>query len=126
MPNPDQEPRLADLKARSQEEYDLFRQAVAHLLMGLGGEDDKDTKARMKALGEISDRDVIGAIAAVLRQEAFIHKYLLWSVPSTASSKLNASTFLKFSPYGSRASTRGIVSAQYRLSSDSRNDFHAA
>ena len=36
--------KLAALKARSQEEYDLFRQAVAHLLMGLGGEDDKDTK----------------------------------------------------------------------------------
>ena len=39
--------KLAALKARSQEEYDLFRQAVAHLLMGLGGEDDKDTKARI-------------------------------------------------------------------------------
>jgi pyruvate-ferredoxin/flavodoxin oxidoreductase len=70
------EQKLADLKARSQEEYDLFRQAVAHLLMGLGGEDDKDTKARMKAHGEISDKDVVGAIAAVLRQEAFIHKNL--------------------------------------------------
>ncbi len=41
--------KLAALKARSQEEYDLFRQAVAHLLMGLGGEDDKDTKARIAA-----------------------------------------------------------------------------
>ena len=39
--------KLAALKARSQEEYELFRQAVAHLLMGLGGEDDKDTKARI-------------------------------------------------------------------------------
>ena len=35
--------------ARNPEEYDLFRQAVAHLLMGLGGEDDKDTKARIAA-----------------------------------------------------------------------------
>src|SRR5438874_180134 len=51
--------RLTELKARSQEEYDLFRQAVAHLLMGLGGEDDKDTKGRMAAHGPISDRDVI-------------------------------------------------------------------
>ena len=41
------EQKLAELKARSQEEYDLFDQAVAHLLMGLGGEDDKDTKGRM-------------------------------------------------------------------------------
>ena len=32
-------------KRAIQDEYELFRQAVAHLLMGLGGEDDKDTKA---------------------------------------------------------------------------------
>jgi pyruvate-ferredoxin/flavodoxin oxidoreductase len=38
--------KLATLRARSQDEYDLFRQVVAHMLMGLGGEDDKDTKAR--------------------------------------------------------------------------------
>jgi pyruvate-ferredoxin/flavodoxin oxidoreductase len=70
------EQKLAELKARSQEEYDLFRQAVAHLLMGLGGEDDKDTRGRMQAHGDISDRDIIGAITAVLRHEAFIHKNL--------------------------------------------------
>src|SRR5213594_4199789 len=68
--------KLAELKARSQEEYDLFRQAVAHLLMGLGGEDDKDTKARIASHGPISDRDVIDAITAVMRQEAFNHRDL--------------------------------------------------
>src|SRR6266536_2360165 len=68
--------KLAALKARSQEEYDLFRQIVAHLLMGLGGEDDKDTKARMAAHGAISDSDVVNALIAVLRQEAFNHKNL--------------------------------------------------
>src|SRR5215510_2610922 len=52
------EQKLADLKARSQEEYDLFRQAVAHLLMGLGGEDDKDTRGRMAAHGPISDTEI--------------------------------------------------------------------
>ncbi len=67
---------LAAVKARSQEEYDLLRQAVAHMLMGLGGEDDKDTKARMAAHGPISDRDVVDAITAVMRQEAFNHKNL--------------------------------------------------
>jgi len=70
------EQKLAELKARSVEEYELFKQAVAHLLMGLGGEDDKDTKGRMAAHGPISDKDVIGAITAVLRHEAFIHKNL--------------------------------------------------
>src|SRR5262249_6252054 len=56
---------LAALRARSQEEYDLFRQAVAHLLMGLGGEDEKDTKARMAAHGAISDQDIVDALTTV-------------------------------------------------------------
>ena len=68
--------KLAALKARNQEEYDLFRQAIAHMLMGLGGEDDKDTQGRMAAHGAISDRNVIDAITAVMRQEAFNHKNL--------------------------------------------------
>jgi len=70
------EQKLADLKARSQEQYDLFCQAVAHLLMGLGGEDDKDTQKRIAAHGPISDKDIVGAITSVLRHEAFIHKNL--------------------------------------------------
>jgi pyruvate-ferredoxin/flavodoxin oxidoreductase len=67
---------LAAIKARSQAEYDLLRQAVAHMLMGLGGEDDKDTRARMTAHGPISDRDIVDAITAVMRREAFNHKNL--------------------------------------------------
>jgi pyruvate-ferredoxin/flavodoxin oxidoreductase len=68
--------QLAALKARNEEEYELFRQAVAHLLMGLGGEDDADTKARIAAHGPISDQEIVDAIAAVMRQEAFNHKNL--------------------------------------------------
>ena len=68
--------RLAAMSERSPEEYALLRQAVAHMLMGLGGEDDKDTKARMAAHGPISDRDVVDALTAVMRQEAFNHKNL--------------------------------------------------
>jgi pyruvate-ferredoxin/flavodoxin oxidoreductase len=68
--------KLAALKARSQEEYELFTQVVAHALMGLGGEDDKDTKARIAEHGPIEDKDIIGAIVAVMRQEAFNHKNL--------------------------------------------------
>jgi pyruvate-ferredoxin/flavodoxin oxidoreductase len=69
-------PKLAALKARSQTEYDLFRQTVAHILMGLGGEDDADTRARLAAHGPISDREIIDALTAVMRQEAFNHKNL--------------------------------------------------
>ena len=68
--------KLAALKAHNQAEYDLFRQAVAHLLMGLGGEDDKDTAARVAAHPPISDAEIINAIVAVMRQEAFNHRDL--------------------------------------------------
>jgi len=68
--------KLAELAGRSPDEYALFRQAVAHLLMGLGGEDEKDTKARIAAHGEISDLEIVQALTAVMRQEAFNHKDL--------------------------------------------------
>jgi len=68
--------RLAEIAERSPEEHALFRQAVAHLVMGLGGEDDKDTKGRMAAHGPISDTEIVGALTAVMRQEAFNHKDL--------------------------------------------------
>ena len=68
--------KLAALKARSQEEYDLYKQTIAHLLMGLGGEDEKDTKARIAGHAPISDKESVAAIAAVLRQEAFNHRNL--------------------------------------------------
>src|SRR6185295_10601291 len=56
------EQKLAELKERSPEEYDMYRQAIAHLLMGLGGEDDKDTKARIAGHGAISDKEIVDAI----------------------------------------------------------------
>ncbi len=37
--------KLAVLKARNMAEYDLLRQAIAHLILGLGGEDEADTRA---------------------------------------------------------------------------------
>lgn len=68
--------KLSELKERNSEEYDLFVRTVAHLLMGLGGEDENDTKARIAAHGPITDREIIGALSAVLKQEAFNHKHL--------------------------------------------------
>jgi len=68
--------RLAALKARNEGEYQLFHQAAAHLIMGLGGEDDKDTKARIARNGPVSDCDLVDAIVTVLLQEAFNHKAL--------------------------------------------------
>ena len=72
--------RLAVLKARNQAEYDLLRQAIAHLILGLGGEDETDTRTRIAAYeaknGPISDAELVEAIAAVLLTEAFNHKNL--------------------------------------------------
>jgi pyruvate-ferredoxin/flavodoxin oxidoreductase len=67
------------LKAANAAEYALLRQAIAHLIMGLGGEDEDDTKARIaptKLHGEITDAQLVEAIAAVLLTEAFNHKNL--------------------------------------------------
>jgi len=72
--------RLAKLQATNPAEYALLRQAIAHLIFGLGGEDEKDTRARIAAYekqnGPITDAQLIEAIAAVLLTEAFNHKNL--------------------------------------------------
>ncbi|SPE27123.1 Pyruvate:ferredoxin oxidoreductase and related 2-oxoacid:ferredoxin oxidoreductases, alpha subunit [Candidatus Sulfotelmatomonas gaucii] len=72
--------KLAAVKESNPAEYALLRQAIEHLLMGLGGEDVKDTKARIAAYekesGEVTDAQLIEAIAAVLLTEAFNHKNL--------------------------------------------------
>jgi len=72
--------KLADLKERNATEYARLRQAIAHLVMGLGGEDENDTKARIAAYeaehGAISDAQLVEALAAVLLTEAFNHKNL--------------------------------------------------
>jgi len=72
--------RLAELNERNPGEYALLRQAIAHLVLGLGGEDVKDTKARIAAYekdnGHLTDAQLVEAIAAVLLTEAFNHKSL--------------------------------------------------
>ncbi|MFP5206612.1 MAG: 2-oxoacid:acceptor oxidoreductase family protein, partial [Acidobacteriota bacterium] len=72
--------RLAALKENSPAEYARLRQAIAHLVMGLGGEDEKDTYRRIAAYekehGAITDAQLVEVIAAVLLTEAFNHKNL--------------------------------------------------
>jgi len=72
--------RLAALKARSPEEYQLFRRTFAHLVADLGGENDADSAARLADYeakhGPITDEQIVGGLAAVLRQDAFNHKDL--------------------------------------------------
>ena len=72
--------KLAALKDSNPQEYALLRQAILHLVMGLGGEDLKDTSARIAAYeaehGTVTDAQLVEAIAAVLLTEAFNHKNL--------------------------------------------------
>ena len=72
--------RLEALKAANPAGYATLRQAIAHLVLGLGGEEPEDTKARIaaheEANGPISDAQLVEAIAAVLLTEAFNHKSL--------------------------------------------------
>jgi pyruvate-ferredoxin/flavodoxin oxidoreductase len=66
--------RLAALKAKDPAAHALFAKAVAHLLMGLGGETDADTDARLAARGPIADGELVEALVAVLRQDAVGHR----------------------------------------------------
>ncbi len=72
--------RLAALAERSPAEYALLKQSVAHLILGLGGENEKDTKARIAAHeaahGPITDLQIVEALASVLLNDAFNHKNL--------------------------------------------------
>ncbi|MDR3741947.1 MAG: 2-oxoacid:acceptor oxidoreductase family protein [Terracidiphilus sp.] len=72
--------RFAALKQSNEAEYKLLRKTIAHLILGLGGEDVKDTDARITAYekehGAITDAQLVEAIAAVLLTEAFNHKSL--------------------------------------------------
>ncbi|MGB9407856.1 MAG: thiamine pyrophosphate-dependent enzyme, partial [Terracidiphilus sp.] len=72
--------RLAAIKESNPAGYARLRQAIAHLVMGLGGEEDSDTQARIAAYesehGPITDAQLVEAVAAVLLTEAFNHKNL--------------------------------------------------
>jgi pyruvate-ferredoxin/flavodoxin oxidoreductase len=67
---------LESLKSADAESYKWLKRSLAHVILGLGGESDKDTDARMEAHGDISDADVIGALTAIMKQEAFNHRDL--------------------------------------------------
>lgn len=72
--------RLAALAERNPAEYALLKQTVAHLVLALGGENEKDTRARIAAHeaahGPITDLQIVEALASVLLNDAFNHKNL--------------------------------------------------
>ncbi len=68
--------KLRDLKANHKEAYDVFYKTIAQLFMGLGGENDEDFNNRLQQHGEISDEELIDALATILSQDAFNHRDL--------------------------------------------------
>jgi pyruvate-ferredoxin/flavodoxin oxidoreductase len=68
------EKQLAALKVKDPAAHAMFAKAVAHLLMGLGGENDADTDVRQAAHGAISDKELVEALVAVLRVDATNHR----------------------------------------------------
>ncbi|MHC4609315.1 MAG: thiamine pyrophosphate-dependent enzyme, partial [Planctomycetota bacterium] len=70
---------LAALAESNPAAHELFRRSVAHVVMGLGGEDDDDTKGRLEARDRqqpIAVREIIDALVMVMRQDAFNHRDL--------------------------------------------------
>jgi pyruvate-ferredoxin/flavodoxin oxidoreductase len=72
--------KLKALRGSDPKAYELLRQGLAHLILGLGGEDDVDTRDRIAAYeqvhGPISDTQFVEVLAVVLLTEAFNHKSL--------------------------------------------------
>lgn len=65
--------RLGELREGDAAAHALYRKAVAHLVMGLGGENEADTEARLAAAGPLPDEDLVSALVSALRVEAFNH-----------------------------------------------------
>jgi len=72
--------KLETLRQRDPVQYQLFVRAVAHIIMGLGGENSEDTSKRIAEYeakhGKLTDEQIVNNIAAVMRQDAFNHKDL--------------------------------------------------
>ncbi len=67
---------LERLAKEDPKSYKTYKRIVTHIIMGLGGENDKDSAARLAAHGEISDADIVDSIVVTLETEAFNHKKL--------------------------------------------------
>src|SRR5688572_135138 len=72
--------RLEAVQARNPQEHELFRKTYAHVIVGLGGENDEDTAKRIADYegkhGALTDETIVAGLVAILRQDAFNHKEL--------------------------------------------------
>jgi len=67
---------LDTLKNEKPEQYEMWRKAVLHCIMGYGGENEKDTDGRINTEFNGSDADLIDALKITMKQDAFNHRDL--------------------------------------------------
>jgi pyruvate-ferredoxin/flavodoxin oxidoreductase len=67
---------LASARDLDEDSYTRLKRLVAHTLMGYGGEDLDDTQSRLDSREDLTDADVIEALVATMRQDAFNHRDL--------------------------------------------------
>ncbi|OGH04750.1 MAG: oxidoreductase [Candidatus Lambdaproteobacteria bacterium RIFOXYD1_FULL_56_27] len=67
--------KIAELKTKDAEGFKWWSTAVRHLILGQGGENEKDSLARIERFGS-SEADLIKTLDLVLRQESFNHRDL--------------------------------------------------
>jgi len=72
--------KLEALRQRDPAQHRLFVRCVAHVILGLGGENGGDTAKRIAEYeaehGVMTDEQIVRNIAAVMRQDAFNHRDL--------------------------------------------------
>lgn len=72
--------KLTTLQERNPEAHALLKRSVAHVIFGLGGENEADTLKRIAAHeaehGELTNQKLVEGMSAVLRQDAFNHREL--------------------------------------------------
>lgn len=65
---------LEQLKNTENEKYNFTRKAILHIILNLGGENDKDTDKRIAKEFKGTDADLIDALRIVLKQDAVNHR----------------------------------------------------
>lgn len=65
---------LGKLRDEDAGAHRVFTRTVAHILLGLGGDTDKDTDHRLARHGGLSDQDIVDALVSVMRADAFNHR----------------------------------------------------
>jgi len=67
---------LTSARDLDEDSYIRVKRLVAHTLMGYGGEDLEDTQSRLDAREDLTDADIVEALVATMRQDAFNHRDL--------------------------------------------------